>query len=258
MNISTIGGSGSYHFGPQMITDGLEFYYDVGNLYGYDPTSNSLLNLANGAISGSSLLRYSASINPSVTINPRNGGCLYAASSLSEVLTVNKYVRSDYISNKTNLTLAAWFYCSGSFNGVNNGNIFYSLGNGNQILLGTANVGLRPYSAQVNTYFNSSAFSIINTGTSNTWAPNIWNYWAVTISEGTTTSFFGNGRYVSATPISPSSITSVSYLIEDSYPFRLFTTFVGFIGPVAIYNRALSQSELLYNYNRIKQRFNNF
>lgn len=251
----------SYHFGPQVITNGLEFYYDAGAANGYNSTTNSLRNLANGAISGSNLLNYSASLSSSgVNVDPRNGGCLYVPSSLTYALLMERYVRSDYISDKTDMTIGVWFYCSGSFpTGTTNGTIFYSLGNGNQIIFSTSNVGLRPFSTTFQTYYNSGGTITINTGTNNAWAPNAWSYWAASISGGQNAQFFGNGTFTSGTPLgTPSSITTQLRINEDSYPLYMFQNFVGYIGPISIYNRALSQSEMFYNYNRMKQRFNNF
>jgi hypothetical protein len=89
---------------------------------------------------------------------------------------------------------------------------------------------------------------------------NQWHYIAVTFASGVTKVYIDGSLPTDGSGEFTSGATSISY--DNSTIFRIgqaATSFnydhVGQIGPVHIYNRVLSASEVLFNYNSLKSRF---
>ena len=87
---------------------------------------------------------------------------------------------------------------------------------------------------------------------------NKWDYFSLSKS-GTSWSFYKNGALVGTTTFTMAETIGVGNFItlgiawsDDDYASN---TMVGYIGPFAHYNRALSASEIAQNYNALKSRF---
>lgn len=111
-------------------------------------------------------------------------------------------------------------------------------------------------------YFNQRAtvspFATSTTSVSVSNSLNVWEYFSLS-KTGTSWSFYKNGALVGINTFSMTEIIGTGNWIslgiswsDDDY---VSNTMVGFIGPFTQYNRALSASEILQNYNAQKSRF---
>ena len=81
-----------------------------------------------------------------------------------------------------------------------------------------------------------------------------WNYYGVTFN-GVVANVYQNGALVSSTSFTGTLKTGTPQLEFGDRAGGNDSPFNGQLGPVHIYNRALSDSEILHNYNALRDRF---
>lgn len=220
----------SFHRGPNIVRDGLVLYMDAGNTKSYPGTGTVWTDLKNsypGTLSGAT---YSSLYNGCMSFNG-----------------VDNYVELSSITLPTNITVSAWIYRTGAPTGFNpivelgssSGSRYFRFVSLNYTLC-FGNDG------QTNNFYRTNtSFSLLNT----------W-YNVVAMYDGTyrifvngieTTVYQNTGAYAAWL----TSKLNIGYRPYDS----TVKSFTGFIPMVKIYNRALTPTEVLQNYNTTKPRF---
>ena len=216
-----------YAFG-QIVTNGLVLALDAADRNSYVSGSTTWTDLSGnglvGAQSGSTFPTYNTGSGGNLAFNntPINLG-------------------NSSIFNLTNLTLSVWYRSTSVVN---------------QILIGKSYTT----SYYLNVGFDSNAFSLwtnnssLASSTITTLNNGNWHNISATMS-GTTKTLYYDGSQV-ATGTGPVPATdSFNLIIGNSGNPNISAPFVGSMGNILIYNRALSSTEVLQNYNAQKARF---
>jgi hypothetical protein len=222
---------------PVMVTNGLKLYLDAANSSSY-PGSGSVWTDLSGNNNHATLIN-----NP--TFNSGNGGSIYTNGN-------NQYAISSYAGSATDsYTYSVWF------KNDNNSEAKYLLtrgrdGEGNgwslQVQITTGGIATAAVVPTV-----PSTVGILVSGTSllalNTWY-NITAVWAA----GQSIKIYVNGVLEGTTTTNYTSLrTSTSGWVIGSVSTSLFTS--GNNAVAQVYNRALSDAEIMTNYNAVKSRF---
>jgi len=226
----------SYSFGKSIVTDGLVFYVDAGNDNSYPGTGTTWSDLIGGN---------DGTLEPVAgpTYDSANGGSIAFDGADDYVNCGND--TSVQITGE--LTQEAWFKSSVV---------------GQQAVIYKDDATNRCYKMQTHTsgsvwpiYFtNNSAFSSFY-GTTNV-CDGSWHHIVTTYTPSTLVAIYVDGS------LDVSTASSVpAFLDNDSVDLELGrkgdgTLYLnGSISQVKIYNRALSSTEILQNYNALKNRF---
>ena len=241
--------------GPSIVTNGLVLFLDAGDRNSLASGSSSWIDLASlssSTISGTFNVDSSSYATPTLAIN-NNGTASNGTVNINTAQNMNTLAAA---SNFTVMFAAKKNYYGIGGNNDGNSQILQGVGNG-------YNFGWRI--AETNGGATGSAFSIAqryyigltdiifsNTAIQDT-VPNRMGIVAFSISPTTILSFI-NG-------ITGSIANPLNYVTGSSNPIISFTgagqgSFNGLIGFLMIYNRALSTTEILQNYNTLKGRFN--
>jgi len=219
----------SYSNGPRIVNDGLVLYLDAGNSKSYPGSGSTWTDLSGRNNNGT--------IENSPTYNIANKGAF----------TFNGTTQRVNCGNSSSLqitsgSIAAWFNADS-----NNSNFRGIIAKQNAWGLFVANNVLVTYD------WGAPATRSTNITVGN----NTWNYVVMTFTETTGTPsnnaiIYLNGNPVLTTTIKHSNHSVVVYVGEaNSNQY-----FSGKISNASIYNRVLSSSEILQNYNAFKGRFN--
>jgi hypothetical protein len=239
------------NFGPQIVRSGLVLYLDAANKKSYKGSGNSWLNLANTSYN-STLYNFGAT-----TFNSSNGGSIVFDGS-------DDYASSGaLVGSFASFSVIVWFYptsvsnyenpidCNYGYNGTT-GNI------GPRLEMNDAGNLTWVYSNITN---NNDAFytqAVVQSGLT----ANTWHCAGITYngSSNTSTTFYnGNSTGLSRGSYgSPTGFIAVMNNITIGKGFSLGGVERAFTGRVAqtlIYDRTLSASEVLQNFNAVKTRF---
>ena len=157
----------------------------------------------------------------------------------------NQYINTTYIPSPT-CTISIWFYNNLNYSDWNRG-IFstFALGNYNGFYMGTSNIGsFRP---SLNIWYdgNSSLSSISSVMTINKW-------YNITVTSGAgTISIYLNGvlkNTISGSTNHAGELNIGRTRFDSNY-------WSGYIGNTMVYDRVLSGTEALQNFNTLKSRF---
>jgi hypothetical protein len=218
----------AYNFSPKIITDGLVLYLDAANTRSYPGSGTVWTDLSRVGNNGT--------LTNGPTFNSANGGSIVFDGS-------NDNISTNYNSQLTNFTVCVWFKTSDSSN---------------------------PGAARIidKNYISGFWIGKNSTGASNSWGGGVlessppygryitltdgqWHF-LVSTRLGTTHTIYGDGitnstsGTVSSTALSTTSLTIAGGAAQ---------VFKGNIAQTSIYNRALSTTEILQNYNATKTRF---
>lgn len=223
----------SYHFGNSIVTDGLVFYVDAGNDSSYSGTGtdwNDLVGSNDGTL-----------INGPV-YSSNNGGYIDFDGS-------NDYASFSSLNPTSNsaFTYSLWVRPTST---LSDGAL---IGNWGVSFMTYYDVGgaFPNYRALVRKSDNSSVATSVDT---NNATLNQWSY-VTTSFDSTSLKLYVNGVLIEtvSSGLDPLSATSGSGIgAEDSAGGRHFN---GDIATCDVYNRVLSSSEILQNYNALKNRF---
>jgi len=272
--------TGSTFVGAGIVTDGLDFYFDVGNINSFDYVNNNkstLRNVAKGGgnpyISASFNIRtgsISEVASPTSSYTPEFGGCLFVSRSTTvtpnqhyypaiiisqtSVPVTNTQFNTRYLDGRSELTLGIWHRVI-ALNGASStqGNLFYAgaLSSGNRPFdIYATNDGIVALARFGNTL--SGDFVSTNSPAGVLYR---WNYFTITFNKGVITAY-ANG--ISGTPVTSNRTTlrnGTYFGAGGSSSGPNSSQMIGNIGPVQIYGRALTQQEILQNYHTMKSRF---
>jgi len=213
-----------------IIADGLVFNIDAANRASYVPNATLSHNTINPLISGS----FSG-----VTFSPLTGSGVWNFDGIDDYIDCG----NDASLNITGaLTVSVWVRPSTN---SNQGTFISKRSSSN------TNYQLLPYGAGVRFYVGSehpggSSFSL---------QQNMWTHIVGVFRPGQSIDLYWKGSLNQTTSTSTTTANTVTnpVVIGSSYNQNAF--FSGVIGPVHIYNRALSANEVLHNYNALKSRF---
>jgi hypothetical protein len=219
----------AFNYSPKIVTNGLVLYLDAANRYSYVSGSTSWNDISRGGNNGT--------LVNGPTYNSANGGSIVFDG-------VDDYVNTSITTAFNNFTVCTWFKQVGSIIG---------------------------YQRLIDKNFQNGFWVGRNASTANSWGGGIqdssapfgrfitladtqWHY-IVSKREGTTHTIYGDGitNTISGT-VSSTALSSNNIFIGKSDQVGL-DLMNGNIASVQIYNRALSATEVLQNYNSTKTRF---
>lgn len=224
--------------GPNIITNGLIFYWDFGNTKSFDyPSASStvkdIVNNRNGTL-----------VN-SVNFNTEGKGSII----FSGISANNEVVTGSNISSLSPKTFCCWIYRYAS---VKTTDIFMGMGS-------------LPYFAFASTtkfYFSISIGGQKSLASSQSIANRKWYYYCASYESSTASSNSGmriyiNGELDSSNTISTTAAGySTAGICVGKRSIADIYTFSGQIASVHWYDRALESSEIKQNFNALKDRFN--
>lgn len=227
----------SYSNGPRIVTDGLVLYLDAGNSKSY-PGSGSVWNDLSGNNNNGTLAN-------GPTFSSENKGSIIFDGTNDNIIVSN-------ISNfnqTSGITVSVMIYATAKMGSYDTFISKYT-----NVNAGTDGLKwiLRMENYKVSWYTNTGSFS--NVLSNATLSLNQW-YYLTGVFNGTQRIIYING-------VLDNSNNTTGTLIDNSLtPVRLGSSgigeyFKGNITSSTIYNRALSPTEILQNYNALKGRFN--
>lgn len=252
----------SFYFSPKVITDGLVFCFDPANPKSFvsgSTTANDLKNNTTLTFKNKQYFGGTGDILTTIvpTYNSNNQGTIYfnGVSSLTgdAVYLPNGETVSTF---NTSVTLSVWFKKTSFPSWVEC-----------PVAKGT-NPGSQPYLFFI---VNNTIYARLTTNTINgftdigtTYNINVWNN-VVLVYDGSNMKLYLNGQLKISLPKSgPIMNTTLPFNIGCQYnggyfppsaPSKTSEYFVGEISNVLLYNRGLSNLEVLQNYNSLKTRF---
>ena len=236
-NIISSGSVSSGYFKNSIITNGLILHLDAGNKNSYPGSGTTWYDLSSYGTNGTLI--------NGVSFSSSNGGSL-SFDGADDYATISSHSNI----NLSEGTICAWVrYTNIATNrvvvsyGGNNSNNGFLLQNENDV---STKIGFG-----INRTNGWSSVYVGNTVSSplvNTWIYQVGWY------NLTQSKIFINGYLYNMATVSSATLTSATNLWLGNEPGRSYN-FVGNIGAVHIYNRAISTAEILNNYYSTKARF---
>ncbi len=225
-------------YSPKIVTNGLVMYLDAGNNRSYPGSGTSWTDLSRNGITGT--------LTNGPTFNSANGGSIVLDGT-------NDYIDCadlEIFKISTTLTLEAWFRISTYVNWAG------ILGKSN-VATGVYVMHLSPLAQKIRFSYNSSTPWNVNVIDGNsTISTNQW-YHSVITSNGSVLNFYLNGALDKTQSISITFNTGAGFPVSIGQdPPGSNEFFNGRIALAKIYNRALSASEVLQNFNSMRGRYN--
>ena len=223
----------AFSFSPKIVTDGLVLYLDAANQRSYPGSGTTWSDISRGGNNGTLI--------NGPTFNPANGGSIV----FDGVDDFGRLPANNGLQPSAELTLEVWFKSSGSNSRIQ-GLLYLNYGTGLRLETNGA----------IHTRINSAG-SLQQFTTTSTYFNNLWNQVILTINSNTAI------LYVNSTLVNQYSI-----VYDGSSPFN---TSIGGVGTDAndgvdrglygnlsiarVYNKVLTPTEVLQNYNATKTRF---
>lgn len=217
-----------------IITDGLVFNMDAANRASYVPNTTTAFNTTNLSQSGSF-------VSDPTYISPPTSASCWSFDGIDDGINIGS------IGPQTGVTFNVWFKIGGAAGSRAYGaiiNNWTSAASGQYLWIGTK----LNDPAEIQVYFDGANKFSFPDQPFQTWR-------LLTFTHDSDNSIFGyiNGIQTNdAIDVSRNitGITALGYDVNrDNYPF------LGEIASLQIYNRALSATEILHNYNALKSRF---
>ena len=234
----------AFSFQPKMITDGLVFCFDAGNTKSYPGSGTIWSDLSSTAITGS--------LTNGPTFNSANGGSIIFDGTNDFVDLGN---RSEFAFTSGRFSIEAWVFVSSSWTA---GDQYPNLiSKGATAGWDTDGWSLFVFRDRPSTGQFTWGCGIRNGATRinperNNFTVNQYHHIVATLN-GTTCILYEDGVQVQTASQTVNPATSVDnvFIAKDSTPRYLPAR----IPIVKLYNRALSATEVLQNYNALKGRF---
>jgi len=210
--------------------EGLIFNMDAANRGSYVPNATLSHNTINPLVSGSLL---------GATFTPSTGSGVFSFDGADDYIDCG----NDTSLNITGaFTISVWIIPDLS---TSAGAFIVKRGSGG------VNYLLLPYGAGVRFYIDSTQFAAASLSlTKNT----LFNLVGV-FRPGQSIDLYWNGSLNNSTSTSTTTLSTVTDPMAIGSNYNQSSFFNGVIGPVHIYNRALSSAEVLFNYNSLRSRF---
>jgi hypothetical protein len=218
-----------------IVTNGLVLFLDANNTNSYPGSGTSWYDLSGNGNTGT--------LTNGPTFSSASGGSISFDGTDDYVAITNLF-----LNTITNITLQGWVYISstslkGPFVKVGGGVNGYAIGVGGNDFDTSGNQIIGLY-AGVRWILTGN-----NYGTG-------WKFFTLTLSTTSVPTFYLNGAligsYTGTNPLTPTSGAYVGRNVGDELTVRAFA---GNIATTQIYNRELTATEILQNYNATKTRF---
>lgn len=227
--------------GQKIITNGLVLHLDAAQLRSYPTTGTTWTDLSGGNNNGS--------LVNGPTFNSANGGSI-VFDGINDYVTVNDVAGVTDFTISQNYTVEFWFYMNSTQGGDERSIVEkWSEVAGYPYIFRTA--GNPPTEIQTAVWNGTTQQTIYVAVNNNTWV-----HICVTFSWSTSLlTFYRNAQSAGTTPL------TLTGNIDNTSPLNLMRRGNGLyyangeMGSFRIYNRALSASEVLQNYNALKSRF---
>jgi hypothetical protein len=229
----------AFNYSPKTITDGLVLYLDAANTRSYPGNGTVWSDLSRSGINGT--------LTNGPTFNSGNGGSI-VFDGTNDIIPLNT---STSFGSPSNLTIGIWVKYT-NFTVSNLGRTLFRASNLSE------NVGFSIYQAtdspynRVKCYVNLAAgLNVLNsTSQLNT---NQWYFVTITYNSSVLNLYI-NGLLDASSPGS-GGIVWPSLARTPQFGESFGSYFAGNIASTQVYNRALSATEILQNYNATKTRF---
>jgi hypothetical protein len=235
----------AFHYSPKIVTDGLVLYLDAANTKSYVPSSTPWNDISRGGNNGTLI--------NGPTFNSANGGSIVfdgvddyvniPNSNLlnpTEQITISCYVKLTNLRNSIYESLVVKTSIGGSF-----GTAQYGL------------VGWRGGLSAAGIFFRlglSSGISTVSSNVNNTEILNRWVYVTATYNGSSMRIYYNSVLQNSlSTTGTINTITDDLFVGKNGINNDNYTS--SNIANVKVYNKALSPTEVLQNYNATKSRF---
>jgi hypothetical protein len=227
----------AFNYSPKIITDGLVLYLDAANTRSYPGSGTVWSDLSRGGNNGT--------LTNGPTFDAGNGGSI-VFDGVNDFVSVNSSSTIPIGSNAR--TLSIWFYTVASTWVGDVNNLFQYGGATTRSSLGI-DFHISYPQMQLWTYGDDMVFN-------STFSQIGWKNITVTYNGNVTILIYENGIFTQTKTLSGVLNTSSTPLyIGSANPAIISTYYLGNIANVQIYNRALSATEILQNYNATKTRF---
>tara|TARA_B100000497_G_C7542097_1_gene328053 strand:- start:38 stop:724 length:687 start_codon:yes stop_codon:yes gene_type:complete len=216
----------------KIVSDGLVFNMDAANRASYPQTGTNCFNTLKISQTGS--------LNNGVTLGTNPQNFIFGADGVDDYIDYGNITECNFGSG--NMSVSAWIKTD-------------TIASGNVDIIGIgANGGtrirLQRRAAKLGGYIDSTSANSLTGGTT----INTSNWYNGCITKvGTTFTIYLNGSADGTVSIS-GNFTDTEVIV-GAYFGGGSNYFDGSIGPTQIYNRALSATEVLHNYNALKSRF---
>jgi hypothetical protein len=240
--------------GTKIVVNGLKIWWDASQLISYPTTGNNIIDISGNSETGGLL--------NGTSFNSTNGGTL-VFDGTNDVVTGSS-TNNNIFTPTTGFTVGSWVYpeftaadFEGQFGAIaagraaitGNGDLTFTL----SVSWGSFGMGAIRGIAYVYDQVNSFGFI----GTTDRWTNNAWNY-IVAGHLNNSVKIWVNGSLIGTiTGIQSAyrNYTTHKYLLSH-VGTNSFYRFKGKIGATFAYNRLLSDTEVLQNFNATRTRFN--
>ena len=235
---------------PPIVTNGLVMYLDAASMQSYTSGSTAFRNLNSGYTNITSSILQNQNSTVTLPQYTSDGGGSFLFNGTGSAILVSNNPQTAGFWPKPQLTLETWFKTPGTGSGQSIGGIF-GFTYGVRCFINTNGTILTSYSNSP-----SSSIQVLTSGEN--YYDNKWHH-VVSQTNGNTTYLYVDGRLRGQTTnVNPWTGTSpwptnALNIGRDNNNNNYF--FSGSIGPVRVYDRALSAAEVLQNYNANKTRF---
>jgi hypothetical protein len=222
-----------------IVTEGLVLNLDAGNPLSYPGTGTTWTDLTTNGNNGTLI--------NGPTFDSNNGGSIVFDG-------VNQYMTTLLNSPANNTTSTIWY----KWDGVNKATTLTYLGSAGSTGLGFyINNGANSATAgnKISVIYGGAYYNALNTGTLfGTLVSGVYTQLTLT-RDGSTTILYQNGVFLGSTTRTPNNSTSNLSFNFSTDAIVGFPPVGGAVPLIQFYNRALSSTEVLQNYNATKTRF---
>ena len=219
---------------PLIVTDGLVFYIDSANSKCYSGTGNT----ANGLVGG-----IGATLVNGVGFTSSNNGS-FILDGTDDYIAASG---TNFPLSNSPRTLNIWYYTKTSTWQANTNNLFW---------YGTAGSGRQSFGVDFNTYPEMEFYSWADDLNWNTTRPQEgWKNLQITYDGNLSLNVYESGILVATKTFGAQLNTVLSTNVQIGAITYLPGYFDSNISQVSMYNRALSATEILQNYNATKGRY---
>jgi len=238
---------------PPVVTSGLIIYLDAANMQSYTSGSTIFRNLNSGYTNITSSILQNQNSTVTLPQYTSDGGGSFLFNGTGSAILVSNNPQTAGFWPIPQITLETWFKTPGTGSGQAGGGGIFGFTYGIVCTINPA--------GKIRIGYNSSTTgSNIFTFEDTNYYDNKWHH-IVSQTNGTTVFLYIDGvlKNQATNVVQPWTGTSPwptnqLNIGRDNNNNNYF--FSGSIGPVRVYNRALSQAEVLQNYNATKTRFN--
>ncbi len=221
---------------PSIVMDGLQYYIDVFNIRSYPGTGVSITNIANLVVG----------VGDSATAISASGGILFGANR-------NSFVSATLTVSNTEYTKICWF-------NLDDVTTFQPL------ICGTNSqrhcMWMNKTAKLTASHSNDAAFvpgTFTSVAGNTTLSTGVWYFGAVTYSSVSGFNIYLNGvldqTSVTTQTFGASNTQNYVGYYGDFFTSPVLPTLNGKIGPAMVYNRVLTSTQILQNYNATKGRY---